>query len=133
MFPELLRELSVDVQGTDGALLHISPVVSNVASSVLPAPSLLNPPDNTTDEKFVVHYEWDPINGASSYDLEVAKDAQFTNVIYSANTDEDHHTVFLTLDQTTQYWWHVRANNACGPSSWSTAFTFITKAPANVC
>ncbi|MCI0611614.1 hypothetical protein L0244_01355, partial [bacterium] len=45
---------------------------------------------------------------------------------------EDHHTGFLTLDPTTQYWWHVRTNNACGPSSWSAAFTFTTAAPANV-
>ena len=106
-----------DVQGSDGSLLHTSAVASNVASTVLSAPSLLNPPDNITGTKFVVHYEWDPVDGASSYDLEVAKDAQFANIIYSANTVEDHHTGFLTLDPTTQYWWHVRTNNACGASS----------------
>ncbi len=121
-----------DVQGTDGAILHTSSVTSNVASNVLPPPVLMNPPDNTMDAKFVVHYEWEPESDASSYDLEVSTDAQFTNVIYSANVTEDHHTGFLTLDPTTQYWWHVRANNACGPSSWSGAFTFTTKAPANV-
>ncbi len=121
-----------DVQGTDGAILHTSPVASNVASNLLPPPALMNPPDNTIDERFVVHYEWEPLIGASSYDLELATDAQFTNVIYTANVTEDHHTGFLTLDPTTQYWWHVRTNNACGPSSWSAAFTFTTAAPANV-
>jgi len=121
-----------DVQGSDGSLLHTSAVASNVASTVLSAPSLLNPPDNITGTKFVVHYEWDPVDGASSYDLEVAKDAQFANIIYSANTVEDHHTGFLTLDPTTQYWWHVRTNNACGASSWAGAYTFTTGAPANI-
>lgn len=121
-----------DVQGTDGAILHTSTLASNVAATVLSAPALLNPPNDTIDEKFVVHYEWNPVDGASSYDLEIAKDAQFTNVIYSANTNEDHHTGFLTLDPTTEYWWHVRTNNACGSSSWSGAYTFTTAAPANI-
>ena len=121
-----------DVEGSDGSLLHTSAVASNVASTVLAAPLLMNPPDSTPDAKFVVHYEWEPVDGASTYDLEVSKDAQFTDVIYSASTDEDHHTGYLTLDPTTQYWWHVRTNNACGPSSWSAAFTFTTRAPANI-
>jgi choice-of-anchor B domain-containing protein len=121
-----------DVQGTDGAILHTSPLTSNVATSLLPPPALLHPEDNAIDQGFIVHYEWDPLPDASGYDLEVAKDAQFTNVIYTASTSEDHHTGFLTLDPSTQYWWHIRTNNACGPSAWSGAFTFTTAAPANI-
>ncbi|HSE40105.1 MAG TPA: choice-of-anchor B family protein [Acidobacteriota bacterium] len=121
-----------DVQGTDGTLTHSTPLTLNVATSILSAPTLLNPPNNTTDETFVVHYEWNPVPGASSYDLEVAADSNFTNIIYSVNETEDHHTGVLTLDPLTQYWWRTRTINACGASSWSTVFTFTTAAPANI-
>ncbi len=121
-----------DVQGTDGTLTNTAQVTLNVATSVLSAPVLLNPPDNAIDQLFVVHYEWNPVTGASSYDLEVANDSQFNNIIYSVNETEDHHTGFLTLDPLTQYWWRVGTINACGASAWSAAFTFTTAAPANI-
>ena len=121
-----------DVQGTDGTITHTSPLTLNVASSVLSAPTLLHPPNNSIDETFVVHYEWNPVAGASSYDLEVATDSNFNNVIYSVTEASDHHTGILTLDPVTQYWWRTRTNNACGASAWSAVFTFTTAAPANI-
>jgi choice-of-anchor B domain-containing protein len=121
-----------DVQGSDGTILHTTPVTANVATNLLPPPLLLHPEDNDIAQRAIVHYEWVPDANASSYDLEVSTDAQFMNIIYSATTEEDHHTGDLTLDTSTQYWWHMRANNGCGPSAWSGAFTFTTAAPANI-
>jgi choice-of-anchor B domain-containing protein len=121
-----------DVQGTDGTITKTTPLTLNVASSILSAPALLEPENDAIDQPFVVHYEWNPVAGASSYDLEVATDSNFTNVIYTANITDEHHTGVLTLDPVTQYWWRMRTNNACGASNFSAPFTFTTAAPATI-
>ena len=117
---------------TDGTLTHNLDMTLNVASAVPPAPALLSPVNGSTTEPFVIHYEWNPVAGAASYDLEVSTAADFSLLVYSANVLDDHHTGWLTLDPTTTYYWRVRANNACGASSSSATFQFTTRARAEI-
>ena len=121
-----------NVTATDGTVSHDLPMALNIASGPSAAPALLNPPNNAIDTLFVVHFEWVPMAGASSYDLEISTAQDFSTIVYSANVTEDHHTATLTFDALTTYYWRVRANNACGAGADSLTFQFTTQAPAQI-
>ncbi len=47
----------------------------------LPTPTLISPPDDTNHELQDVVLDWDPVPGASSYDLQVARNTDFTTLV----------------------------------------------------
>jgi hypothetical protein len=88
--------------------------------------SLTSPPNGASDVSRQPTLTWEPSAGAGSYDVEVASDAAFTNVVFSAAVEDTTATVDVLLDGPTTYFWHVRANNGCGVSGFSPSFTFTT-------
>ena len=69
---------------------------------------------------------WNAASGATSYDLQLATDADFTNlVVDQAGLTTTSHAV-SGLDHATQHYWRVRAANVGGESPWSSAFDFTT-------
>ena len=70
--------------------------------------------------------EWDPVDWVSNYLVEVATDATFLDMIYTALEDGTTHNLGITLDELSTYYWRVRATNACGYGAWSPVFSFTT-------
>ena len=68
---------------------------------------------------------WESISNASSYDLEIATDAGFTNIVVTDNTLFTEYQVADLLPDTT-YFWRVRPKNVCGDGAFSSAFSFST-------
>jgi hypothetical protein len=66
--------------------------------------------------------------GASSYHLQVARDAAFSSIVVDTTTSTTSFTVGFDLDIATQYFWRVTATNACGSSAFSTTGSFIVGA-----
>jgi hypothetical protein len=66
--------------------------------------------------------------GASSYHLQIARDAAFTSIVVDTTTSTTSFTVGSDLDIATQYFWRVTATNACGTSAFSTTGSFIVGA-----
>jgi subtilisin-like proprotein convertase family protein len=63
---------------------------------------------------------------AVGYDLEIATDALFTNVVYTASDlTTTSHTPSGALDPSTLYFWRVAATNVCGEAT-SASRTFTT-------
>jgi len=90
------------------------------------APPALAPanlaPDGATSGIRSVALNWDAVAGATGYDVEVATDAAFTDVVASASTDAATTTQAVNdLSPATAYQWRVRATNAAGPGPWATA------------
>ena len=56
----------------------------------------------------------------------IATDAAFTNIVYSASLDGTSIAPSSPFDPTTSYHWRVRSANPCGPSGWSSTFSFTT-------
>src|SRR6185369_10804288 len=52
--------------------------------------------------------------GASSYHLQIARDAAFSNIVVDTTTSTTSFTVGFDLAIATQYFWRVTATNACG-------------------
>ena len=87
--------------------------------------NLVGPPDAAIDVTTDPLLSWEASTGASSYDLEVATDAGFGNIVVSETTlFTDFQVQDLLPDAT--YFWRVRPKNACGDGAFSSAFSFTT-------
>ncbi|HRQ65620.1 MAG TPA: proprotein convertase P-domain-containing protein [Xanthomonadaceae bacterium] len=66
------------------------------------------------------------IRPEAGYQVEIASDAGFADIVYSATTDGTSHAVVATLSPATGYFWRVTALNPCGTGAVSATFTFTT-------
>jgi parallel beta-helix repeat protein len=101
------------------------------ASAPPDPPTLLLPADGAIDVPLEATLEW--AGTADDFDLEVATDPGFVDVVYSSNATAT--TVTLppgTLLYETAYYWHVRGNNSFGAGEFATAFAFTTAAAPDV-
>jgi len=94
-------------------------------------PVLISPPDGAVDISLTPTLEWSPSPGATSYDIQVATDDDFDNVVFalagravSLSTAE--------VDPDNCYYWRVRACNEDGCSAWSQVGGFYTVAAPGV-
>jgi hypothetical protein len=119
-------EYSIEITGAAPSLQRSTFVDLNLSTELPGAVTLTSPPDGAIDVPRRPTLVWEPASQAVEYELEVATDAGFTNVVYSATVGETSHTVGSYLDTLTLHHWHVRANNGCGTSGYSEAFRFTT-------
>lgn len=68
---------------------------------------------------------WEETPQYSSYDLEIAKDIGFVDIVESATLPFNFYKA-STLEQETEYFWRVRPSNGCGTGAFSTPFGFTT-------
>ncbi|MEM8523200.1 MAG: proprotein convertase P-domain-containing protein [Bacteroidota bacterium] len=89
--------------------------------------TLISPADGSTDVSATPTLTWEVEAGADSYDVEVADDAGFTNIVASANVTTTSWMVSPPLDALTTYFWRVRhVRNDCGNDPYSAPFSFTT-------
>ncbi len=96
------------------------------------APSLTAPANNATDVSDTPTFSWSSAAGADNYLLEIASDANFSNLVYTATTELTSLTS-APLSTNTKHYWRVRAANACGFSANSATFSFTTEAAPGDC
>ncbi len=88
---------------------------------------LTSPEDEFIDANLSETFEWNEDSLSTSYDIEIATDESFTDVVETAN-------VFITsykstsLNPDTVYYWHVKPKNGCGEGTFGTPYSFITTA-----
>ena len=69
---------------------------------------------------------WAATTGASTYDIDVATDNLFTNIVHSATGVTGTSYAVGGLSISTQYYWRVRGVNTCFNGSYATEFDFTT-------
>ncbi len=107
--------------GTSGAITKSSDVAFNVYDTNFATINLLTPADGVDDiEATNAIFTWDVDPNATSYEIDVATDSGFTNIVANATVTDPTFTV-TTLDIVTEYFWRVRAINDCGQGSYSQA------------
>jgi len=99
-------------------------------TTVVDAPgaiTLLTPEDGATGVPTMTSFAWGAKPGAGTYQLQVASDSAFANVVVndSANSKTTS-TLASPLDFGTMYRWRVRGRNAGGNGLWSEVRTFTT-------
>jgi hypothetical protein len=91
------------------------------------APTLSSPTNALTRVSVTPTLVWSAAASATSYDVQVATDLAFSTVIFNGTgITTTSAAVSPDLSNSTAYYWHVRAVNAGGPSSWSSPWSFTT-------
>ncbi len=100
-------------------------LVKAVAVNPPSAPALASPSNGATGVSPAPTLTWNSSSGATSYNIEVARSSSFGGTIVDSQTgiaSTSYDAASLNNDST--YYWHVRAVNSAGSSSWSSAWHF---------
>ncbi len=109
---------------TDGE--QSTPAGLYISTDVPAAVTLTSPPDGATNVDLLPTFTWGPAAAAREYELEVATDADFTNLVCAATVTETSHTLENDLEGARRHYWRVRGANACGDGDFSPTFSFVT-------
>ncbi|GAA2116861.1 hypothetical protein GCM10009843_07420 [Nocardioides bigeumensis] len=103
-------------------IASVPSATSSFSIAALPAPGQTYPPNSVDFTLQDVVLDWNPVNGARYYQVEVALDAAFTNVIESrSNILGTRYSRPQSLPNN-QYWWRVRGFDALGQATpWTTS------------
>ena len=102
---------------------------SFLAISQLPAaPAVLSPANEAAGLSLAPAFQWTAIPMAESYDLQVAANASFDNIIASHTGLPDNSCDHVILSPLSTYYCRVRANNICGAGPWSPTVRWTTSA-----
>jgi hypothetical protein len=98
-------------------------------SSQPPAPVLLTPKNGAVNIELTPTLDWNDAGTEleSVYEIELALDEEFTEVIYTkSGINVSEFTVETPLTQNTQHFWRIKFHTQSGSSEWSEAWSFTT-------
>ncbi len=122
-------EYGLTVTATSGAAVRTLPISFGVSASAAAAPPLLTPLANAAGIKIRPTLVWSAVAGALDYRVEVATDANFSDVVASATLTGTAWEVSVLLQPSTQYFWRVVPRNYCGAGAVSLVRFFTTGVP----
>ncbi len=93
------------------------------------APTIITPMDAATDLSIRPSISWDDTNIESTYNIEIATDSDFINVVESGSTAEKVYSVQNNLEGSTTYFVRVNTENNCGARGFD-VISFTTAAIA---
>ena len=85
--------------------------------------------NNKINYTLPVKLEWSPIGYYQTFNLEVASDSLFNNVIISESDMQETYYDYSSLENNSTYYWRVKTINEAGESDWSDALSFTTTDP----
>lgn len=93
------------------------------------ATTLATPENGTEGVDLETNLTWNPTQGAETYNLQVALDEGFSNILVNETGLTGTQYVLKSLDPSTEYFWHVAGVNKGGAGPWSDAWSFETRRP----
>ncbi len=101
-------------------------VLNIIPADPLSAPVLISPLNNGQATSLNTILDWDPVNFASSYDIEFSSSQNFDSILFSTNTAQTSVVIPLELEPDSTYYWRVRPLSECITGNYSIE-SFITK------
>ena len=89
-------------------------------------PTLISPGNNSFAIDTAPELIWSNVRLSDAYELQVSRDQNFEDVILSEQNIDDNNYQLLNLDNSSEYFWRVRAKNDEYISDWSEIFRFTT-------
>jgi hypothetical protein len=124
---------TIQVSGTSGPINQSRNVGLKVFNGAPAAVTLLTPADGAVGQPIAPAFTWSSTANDGTYTIEIATDAAFTNIVASAAGLGSPSFTPPDLETNTQYYWRVRATNACGTGVDSAVFDFFTEPAAGDC
>jgi subtilisin-like proprotein convertase family protein len=113
------------ITATSGAVSKTVPLYLELFNSAFAGVALSSPADLAVTQNTALTLSWVADSNATLYDVEVATDAAFTNIISSATVSINSYMVSGLAEATDYYWRVLPKNTSCG-GVFSTPFTFET-------
>lgn len=98
-----------------------------IENQVPSMPNLISPINSDEVNSMFINLDWQFIEEASSYYVEVSTNSNFSDITFSKTTSLTSLNVD-TLSDDTSYFWRVKAINSCGESLYSQIKNFVTSA-----
>lgn len=124
---------ALTLRGSSGGTDRDLTFNATVATQMPPVTALVAPANNATDVSTTPTFSWSASTQSSSYLIEIATDAGFSNIILSQSVSGTNFQPAAALPTNTQIYWRVTATNICGSSASSAVFTFKTLAAPGDC
>lgn len=124
---DIAGNYTVKIGGIAPTSTHTTTVQLNVFDTLNGSPALTLPVNDAAEVSLTPTFSWNSLAGAASYEIEIAADADFTNIFDAASkVPTTQYTPSIHLAPATTYYWHVRGNNPCGNGSYSPMRHFTT-------
>ena len=94
---------------------------------ILDTPNLIYPTDDATNIDLDLTFIWQSVTGADYYQLQVATDADFANLLFDQSAIINPNFDYTLPDELTEYFWRVNAHNSSEISDWSEVWSFTTE------
>jgi subtilisin-like proprotein convertase family protein len=121
----------ITITGTSASVTKTTQVTLNILDANPPLATLVSPPDGSNGIALNATLTWAASTTPGMlYDIEVATDSQFTNIIASANALSVNSFTTPVLTSTTQYFWRVKSYNACFTNAFTAEWSFTTNSCA---
>lgn len=117
--------IPIIVSATSGATTKTAPFYLEVFSSNFGTQTLSSPANNATGISTSGSLSWTTNNAATSYDIQIARDAAFTNIV-SSGTVTSSTAIFSSLLEATSYFWRVLPKNPSCSGTYSSGYKFTT-------
>lgn len=117
----------ITVTGISASVTQTVDVVLNIYDENM-APEVLTAPTNSATEVVLLPtFSWEAFPNAATYEIQVATDNAFSNIIAQKTVEENSFALTNHLLSETTYYWRVRALNDCITGDYSSVFTFTTE------
>jgi subtilisin-like proprotein convertase family protein len=116
---------SMTVTATSGSITKMVPFYLELFNANFPTQTLIYPANLQTGIPTTLTLTWPPNANATAYDVQVATDDNFSNIVTSATVTTNSLDVTDLLDATNYVWRVLPKNNAC-VGNYSTANLFKT-------
>lgn len=118
---------AIDVVGVALTYTVTSTVTANMFTATPGAVSLTAPANGASNIDLRPTFQWSAATQGGNYYLEVATDAGFGGIVYTATVTGTSHQATSVLNPLTEYFWRVTAMNACGDGPTSATWSFTTR------
>lgn len=114
-------------EGTHGPWSSVWSFTTGERTGLPAAPVLLSPSNGATGVSVSPHLQWQGVDGAKYYCLQVSTTDGFSTTVWSRAYLAPQTIAELNgLQPNTRYFWRVLARNEIGSSPWSTVWSFTT-------
>jgi len=100
--------------------------------TILAKPNLLQPANDATIAPTAINFNWQPVNGAESYDLMITKDSTFTTTVVNVSGMTQTSFEYKSFEKETKYYWQVKSNSSKNLGQWSEVIVFTTNSISSV-
>ncbi len=116
---------NIIVSAASGATIKTVSFYLELLNSSFSNLALVTPSNNATAQSTSLSLSWEAVTNALSYNVQVATDNAFSNIVKSANVTATNYPA-TGLSQATDYFWRVLPKNGNCEGSYSNAYKFTT-------